>query len=118
MINKFIYFLKTLNEKQVLLLLIGITFALRLYTVLMAQGIAFDSAAYGFMARYFLKGDFIKGLSIPGHPLYPLLMSLFSLDSSHVEMIQSIKNILSGKQGFPQSFMELKGDKPSFSLES
>ena len=96
MINKFIYFLKTLNEKQVLLLLIGITFALRLYAVLMAQGIAFDSAAYGFMARYFLKGDFIKGLSIPGHPLYPLLMSLFSLDSTHVEMAGRLLSLFFG----------------------
>jgi asparagine N-glycosylation enzyme membrane subunit Stt3 len=96
MINKFIYFLKTLNEKQVLLLLIGITFALRLYAVLMAQGIAFDSAAYGFMARYFLKGDFIKGLSIPGHPLYPLLMSLFSLDSTHIEMAGRLLSLFFG----------------------
>jgi hypothetical protein len=96
MINKFIYFLITLNEKQVLLLLIGITFALRLYAVLMAQGIAFDSAAYGFMARYFLKGDFIKGLSIPGHPLYPLLMSLFSLDSTHVEMAGRLLSLFFG----------------------
>jgi len=96
MINKFIYFLKTLNEKQVLLLLIGITFALRLYAFLMAQGIAFDSAAYGFMARYFLKGDFIKGLSIPGHPLYPLLMSLFSLDSTHVEMAGRLLSLFFG----------------------
>lgn len=96
MINKFIYFLKTLNEKQVLLLLIGITFALRLYAVLMAQGIAIDSAAYGFMARYFLKGNFIKGLSIPGHPLYPLLMSLFSLDSTHVEMTGRLLSLFFG----------------------
>lgn len=96
MINKFIYFLKTLNEKQVLLLLIGITFALRLYAVLMAQGIAIDSAAYGFMARYFLKGNFIKGLSIPGHPLYPLLMSLFSLDSTHVEMVGRLLSLFFG----------------------
>ena len=96
MINKFIYFLKTFNERQILLLLIGITFALRLYAVLMAQGIAFDSAAYGFMARYFLKGDFIKGLSIPGHPLYPFLMSLFSLDSTHVEMAGRLLSLFFG----------------------
>ena len=86
MINKFIYFFKTLNEKQVLLLLIGITFALRLYAVLMAQGIAYDSAAYGFMARDFLKGDFIKGLSSPAHPFYPFLIFLFSPDTTHVEI--------------------------------
>ena len=96
MINQFIYFFKTLNEKQILLLLIGITFALRLYAVLMAQGIAIDSATYGFMARYFLKGDFIKGLSIPGHPLYPLLMSLFSLDSTHVEMAGRLLSLFFG----------------------
>ena len=96
MINKFIAFLKTLNEKQVLLLLIGITFVLRLYAVLMAQGIAFDSAAYGFMARYFLKGDFMKGLSIPGHPFYPLLMSLISLDSTHVEMAGRLLSLFFG----------------------
>jgi hypothetical protein len=86
MINKFIYLFKTLNEKQVLLLLLGMTFALRLYAVLMAQGIAYDSAAYGFMARDFLKGDFIKGLSSPAHPFYPFLIFLFSPDTTHVEI--------------------------------
>ena len=96
MVSKVIIFFESLNEKKLLLLLIGITFALRLYAVLMAQGIAFDSAAYGFMARYFLKGDFIKGLSIPGHPLYPLLMSLFSLDSTHVEMTGRLLSLFFG----------------------
>jgi 4-amino-4-deoxy-L-arabinose transferase-like glycosyltransferase len=96
MVSKVIIFFESLNEKKLLLLLIGITFALRLYAVLMAQGIAFDSAAYGFMARYFLKGDFIKGLSIPGHPLYPLLMSLFSLDSTHVEMAGRLLSLFFG----------------------
>ena len=86
MINKFIYFFKTLNEKQVLLLLLGITFALRLYVVLMAQGIAYDSTEYGFIARSFLKGDFIKGLSSPAPPFYPFLISLFSIDTTHVEI--------------------------------
>ncbi len=86
MINKFIYFFRTLNEKQVLLLLIGISFGLRLYAVLMAQGIANDSAGYGFMARDFLKGHFIKGLSSPAPPLYPFLISLFSPGSAHVEI--------------------------------
>ena len=96
MINKFIYFFKTLDEKQILLLLLGVTFALRLYAMLMAEGIANDSAAYGFMARYFLKGDFIKGLAIPGHPLYPLLMSLFSLDSTRVEMAGRLLSLFFG----------------------
>jgi hypothetical protein len=86
MINKFIYFLKTLNEKQVLLLLIGITFALRLYAVLTAQGIAFDSAEYGFVAREFLKSLYIKGLSSPAPPFYPFLIFLFSPDTTHVEI--------------------------------
>jgi hypothetical protein len=86
MINKFIYFLKTLNEKQVLLLLIGISFGLRLYAVLMAQGIAPDSAAYGFMARDFLKGNYIRGLSSPAPPFYSFLIFLFSPDTTHVEI--------------------------------
>jgi len=86
MINKSIEFLKTLKEKQILLLLIGISFGLRLYAVLMAQGIAYDSAAYGFMARDFLKGDFIKGLSSPAPPFYPFLIFLFSPDTTHVEI--------------------------------
>jgi len=87
MINKSIGFLKTLNEKQILLLLIGISFALRLYAVLMAQGIANDSAAYGFMARDFLKGHYIKGLSSPAPPFYSFLIFLFSPDTAHVEII-------------------------------
>jgi 4-amino-4-deoxy-L-arabinose transferase-like glycosyltransferase len=86
MINKSIDFFKTLNEKQILLLLIGISFGLRLYAVLMAQGIAYDSAEYGFVARDFLRGDFIKGLFSPAPPFYPLLIYLFSPDTTHVEI--------------------------------
>jgi asparagine N-glycosylation enzyme membrane subunit Stt3 len=86
MIDKSIHFFKNLKEKQLILLLIGIAFGLRLYAVLMAQGIAMDSAGYGFMARDFLKGDFIKGLSSTLHPLYPILIALISPDSAHVEI--------------------------------
>jgi hypothetical protein len=86
MINRSIYFFNSLNEKQMLLLLIGITFALRLYALLMAQGIANDSVAYGFAARDFLKGHFIKGLSSPAPPFYPFLISLFPMDFTSVEM--------------------------------
>jgi hypothetical protein len=86
MIENIIASLKKLKERHVILLLLGITFCLRLYAVLMAQGIAMDSAGYGFMARDFLKGDFIKGLSPALHPLYPLLISLISPDSMHVEI--------------------------------
>ena len=88
MVNRIILFSKGLSERQLLLLLIGITFVLRLYAVLMAQGIANDSAAYGFIARDFLKGDFIKGLSFSAAPpLYPFLIFLFSPDTSHVEIV-------------------------------
>ena len=86
MINKTILFFKTLNEKQILLLLLGITFGLRLYAVLMAKGMAYDSVSYGFMARDFLKGNFIKGLSPAFHPFYPFLISLVSFDPSNVEI--------------------------------
>ncbi len=86
MAEKIIFFLKNLKEKQLILLLIGITFGLRLYAVLMAKGIAMDSAGYGFVARDFLKGDFIKGLSSALHPLYPILISFISPDSTHVEI--------------------------------
>ena len=87
MVNKIILFLKGLSEKQLLLLLVGVTFALRLYAVLMAQGIANDSAAYGFMARDFLKGHYIKGLSSPAPPFYSFLIFMFSPDTAHVEII-------------------------------
>jgi 4-amino-4-deoxy-L-arabinose transferase-like glycosyltransferase len=62
----------------------------------MAQGIAYDSAAYGFMARDFLKGQFTKGLSIAGHPLYPLLISLFSMDTAHVETTGRLLSLFFG----------------------
>jgi hypothetical protein len=86
MINRVVVFLKSLDEKGLLYLLIGITFGLRLYAVLMAKGIAYDSAGYGFIARDFLKGDFFKGLSFSFHPFYPLLISLVSFDTTHVEI--------------------------------
>jgi hypothetical protein len=96
MISKIIFFLKPLKEKHFILLLIGIAFGLRLYAVLMAKGIAMDSAGYGFMARDFLKGDFIQGLSWALHPLYPLLISLVSPDSAHVEITGRIISLFWG----------------------
>jgi 4-amino-4-deoxy-L-arabinose transferase-like glycosyltransferase len=97
MIDKLICFFKTLNEKQVLLLLIGISFGLRLYAVLMSQGIANDSAAYGFMARDFLKGLFIKGLSsTAAPPFYPFLIFLFSPDTAHVEIAGRLISLFFG----------------------
>jgi hypothetical protein len=96
MMNKITFFLKSLNEKQLLLLLIGMTFGLRLYAVLMAQGIAYDSAGYGFMARDFLKGDFIKGLSYTFHPFYPFLIFLVSPDTTHVEIVGRFISVIFG----------------------
>ena len=89
--------MKTLNEKQMLLLLIGISFGLRLYAVLMAQGIANDSAVYGFIAKDFLKGHFIKGLSFSAAPpLYPFLIYLFSPDTTHVEITGRLLSLFFG----------------------
>ncbi len=87
MAERIISFLTNLKEKQLILLLLGIALGLRLYAVLMAKGIAIDSAVYGFMARDFLKGDFIKGLSPTLHPLYPALISLIAPNASHVEIV-------------------------------
>ena len=86
MVSKIVLFIEDLSERQVLLILLGITFGLRLYAVLMAKGIAYDSAGYGFMARDFLTGHFIKGLSEPLHPFYPFLIWLVSPSPHHVEM--------------------------------
>ena len=108
MINKLIGFSKTLNEKQVLLLLIGISFGLRLYAVLMAQGIAYDGAHYGFVARDFLKGHFIKGLSSPAPPFYPFLIFLFSPDTSHVEMTGRLLSLFFGTLGIIPLFYLVK----------
>lgn len=96
MIEKLIFTLKNLKEKQLILSLMGIAFGLRLYAVLMAQGIARDSAGYGFMARDFLQGDFIKGLSWAFHPLYPILIALLSPDSTHVEIVGRLISLFWG----------------------
>lgn len=96
MIDKIAYYFKALNERQILLLLLGIAFGLRLYAVLMAQGIAYDSAEYGFIARNFLKGHFIKGLSSPAPPFYPFLIFLFSSDTSHVEIAGRLLSLFFG----------------------
>lgn len=96
MINRLIAFIKSLNEKQTVLLLLIITFGLRLYAILMAQGIANDSAAYGFMARDFMKGNFQKALSIAGHPLYPFLISIFSFGPAHVEIVGRLISLFFG----------------------
>jgi 4-amino-4-deoxy-L-arabinose transferase-like glycosyltransferase len=86
MINKVILFLENLDERQTLVVLVLIAFGLRLYAVLMAKGIAVDSAAYGFMARDFMKGDLLKALSTPFPPFYPFLISLISSNPSEVEI--------------------------------
>jgi 4-amino-4-deoxy-L-arabinose transferase-like glycosyltransferase len=109
MMNKSINFLNTLNEKQTLLLLIGISFGLRLYAVLMAQGIANDSAAYGFIARDFLRGDFIKGLSSPAPPFYPFLIYLFSPDTTYVEMAGRFISLFFGTLSIIPLFYLVKG---------
>lgn len=96
LIEKQIHFLKTLSERQALFWLIGIAFLLRLYTVLMAQGIAYDSAAYGFMARDLMKGNVDKALEIPGHPLYPFLISLFSINTEDVEIVGRLISLFFG----------------------
>lgn len=96
MVNRLIHSLKTLNERQILLLLIGTAFILRLYAVLMAQGVAYDSAAYGFMARDMMKGNVDKALAIPGHPLYPFLISLFSVDTAQVEITGRLLSLFFG----------------------
>jgi len=108
MINKSIDFFKTLNQKQILLLLIGISFGLRLYAVLMAQGIANDSAAYGFIARDFLKGHFIKGLSSPAPPFYPFLIFLFSPDTANIEIVGRLISLLFGTLTIVPLFYLLK----------
>ena len=109
MTDKCIDFFKTLNEKQVLLLLIGMTLALRLYAVVMAQGIAFDSAGYGFWARDFLKGHFIEGLSAPAPPLYPFLISLLSPDTAHVEIAGRLLSLFFGTIAIIPLFYLIKG---------
>jgi len=86
MLNRLILFCKQMTERQRLLLLFAVAFSLRLYAALAAKGIAMDGAYYGFMARDFLRGDFIKGLSEELHPFYPLLVYLTSPDTLHVEI--------------------------------
>lgn len=96
MANRIILYIKSLNEKQKLHILIAITFGLRLYAVLMAQGIANDGAHYGFVAREFLKGNFIEALSSPAPPLYPFLISLLSPGSGHVEIAGRLLSLFFG----------------------
>jgi len=109
MINKFILYLKSLNEKQILLLLVGVTLALRVYAALAAQGIANDSAIYGFIARDFLKGDFMKGLSSPAPPFYPFLIFLFSPDTTHVEIAGRLISVFFGTLTLVPLFYLVKG---------
>ncbi len=113
MVNKIISFFKSLNERQTLLILIGVTFGLRLYAVLMAKGIANDSAAYGFMARDFLKSDFIKGLSSPLHPFYPFLISLVSPDTGHVEIAGRIISLFFGTLTLIPLYLSRERDRGS-----
>ncbi len=94
MLDKFIYFFKALNEKRVVLLLIGISFGFRLFSVLVAQGVANGRVPYGFLVRDFLKGHFIKGLSSGVPPSYSLLVLLFSPVTLHGEITGRVSGTL------------------------
>ena len=96
MINKATLSIERLTERQLLLLLLGIAFALRLYAVLMARAIAVDSAFYGFMARDFLQQNYVKGLSQPFHPFYPLLISFIAPDAAQVEITGRLLSLVFG----------------------
>jgi hypothetical protein len=96
MVDRIIHYLECLSERKVLLSLLGITFGLRLYAVLVAAGVANDSAGYGFMARDFLRGDFLKGLSPAFHPLYPYLVSLLSPGATSVEITGRLISLFFG----------------------
>ena len=108
MVNRITCFLKALSERQILFILLVITFGLRLYAVLMAQGIAIDSAEYGFIARNFLKGHYIKGLSSPAPPFYPFLIFLFSPDSTHVEITGRLISLFFGTLTVPFLYYLIK----------
>jgi len=96
MTDRIVLYTKSLNEKSLLLLLLAITFGLRLYAVLTALGIANDSAGYGFMARDFLRGDYFEALSPALHPLYPYLISLVSPNAASVEITGRLISLLFG----------------------
>ena len=112
--RKITLFIKDLNEKQILLILLGIAFGLRLYAVLMAKGISYDGAAYGFVARDFLRHDFAKGLSSALHPLYPFLIYLLSPGPDHVEIVGRLISLFFGTITFIPVFYlakEIAGQK-------
>lgn len=94
MINKLISFSKALNEKRVVLLVVGISFGFRLFAVLVAQGVANGRVPYGFPSRDFLNGHFIKGLSAAVPPSYPLLVLLFSPVTLHGEITGRVDGTL------------------------
>jgi hypothetical protein len=94
MLDKFIYFFKALNEKRVVLLVIGISFGFRLFAVLVAQGVADGRVPYGFLSRDSLKGHFIRGLSAAVPPSYPLLVLLFSPVTLHGEITGRVSGTL------------------------
>ena len=119
MVNKIVLFIEDLGEKQILLILLGITFGLRLYAVLMAKGISYDGAGYGFMARDFLRHDFAKGLSPALHPFYPFLIYLVSPDASHVEIAGRFISLFFGTMTFIPVFYlakEVAGAEGSYSF--
>jgi 4-amino-4-deoxy-L-arabinose transferase-like glycosyltransferase len=96
MVHRITRTLSCLSEKQILLLLLGMTFALRLCVILMARGVANDGAGYGFMARDFMKGDYQEGLSSTLHPFYPWLISLLSPGASSVELTGRLISLFFG----------------------
>jgi 4-amino-4-deoxy-L-arabinose transferase-like glycosyltransferase len=96
MLNRITLALRNLSERQTLLLLLGLTFVLRLCVVLIARTVANDGAGYGFMARDFMKGEYQKGLSSTLHPFYPFLISLFSPGPAHVELTGRLISLLWG----------------------
>jgi 4-amino-4-deoxy-L-arabinose transferase-like glycosyltransferase len=96
MVHRLTRTLGHLSERQTLLILLGMTFVLRLCVVLMARGVANDGAGYGFMARDFMRGDYQKGLSSTLHPFYPWLISLLSPGAASVELTGRLVSLFFG----------------------
>jgi 4-amino-4-deoxy-L-arabinose transferase-like glycosyltransferase len=90
------------NRRRVILLLLVGGFALRLVSALTAEGISQDGIAYLQVARAFIRGDILEGLSWPPSypflipPFYPFLIALLSAVVPDPELAGRLVSVAAG----------------------
>jgi 4-amino-4-deoxy-L-arabinose transferase-like glycosyltransferase len=97
-----------ISNKSILLLIILFACILRLLDLMNVSAIEMDGISYAGMAENFARGAFSEGLKGVFHPLYPMLMAVFSFVIKDSEMNGRILSLVFGIMLIPVVYMFFK----------